>query len=915
MWMEYWSRTKSALRNLFRKPQIESHLDQEIHAYVDMVTDEKIAAGMSASEARRSALAEIGGMEQVKQAVREHRAGTGIELLAQDVRYALRQMRRNRGFTVTAVLTLGLGIGATTAIFSAVYSLLLRPLPYYNPSKLMSVSSVWPENDSDGTISPDFVAAQRETKSFEQFAGYDYGNENLTGAGDPLKVTRAIVTSNFFATIGVVPQLGRAFLPGEDRSGGPAVIVLSDHLWRNKFHADPEIVGKAAILSGKEQTIVGVLPPRFTFPDLSVEPDYYGPAPLESDTAVSVAKPVFAMRVIARLRAGASMEQARAEMQAFFQVRAKGYPVEMAPFARGRRMVVEPLQRHLTGDDRRPLFILMVSVAAVLLIACANVANLQLARAVSRRHETALRGALGASRLRLIRQFLVESLVLSLLAAALGLAIAFVVTSVIRNAGALEGGQVSSRAAQLLRLPFGKVSASIAVDGWVLAFAVGLAFLTTLLFGLAPAIGGARSDLRNALQSAAMRISSGRDQRLLRHSLLIVEVGVAVVLLTSAGLLVRSFINVLSYDSGFDPSHTLTGVTLISGQQYDATGQQYDATKERIWSFVDQVLPRLQALPGVQATALASALPLEPARANSAITPAGVPTPPMGNWSTVSLISITPDYFRVVGTTLLEGRRFSIDDREGAALVAIVNRAFAKRFFKGDALGKRFNTNIGAGSAYEFKTRTIVGIADDVRHGGLEQEIQPEAFVPMAQVPQGRISIALRTWNDPASLSNAMRKAVTAADAKQPVFDIETMEERVSGATAQRRLIMLLICCFAMLAVVLSAVGVYGVFAYSVNQRRQEMGIRLALGASRKGLLRLIVMQAARLIVLGGVLGAGAALLLSRLLSSLLVGVTPHDPVSFWLAWALMTIVALIASTLPAADAARTDLLSVLHSE
>ena len=906
--MKLWPRIKSTLRNLFRKPQIESHLDQELRAYVDMVTDEKISAGISASEARRIALAELGGIEQVKQAVREGRAGTRIELIWQDVRYALRQLSRNRGFTLTAVITLGLGIGATTAIFSAVYSLLLRPLPYYNPSQLMSVSSVWPEEDSDAMISPDFVAAQMETKSFEQFAGYDYGNENLTGAGDPLKVIRALVTSNFFATIGVVPQLGRTFAPGEDRSGGPSIIVLSDHLWRNKFHADPDILGKAAILNGKEQTIAGVLPPRFIFPNLSVEPDYYAPAPLESDTTVSVAKPVFGMRVIARLRSGASIEQAQAEMQALAQARAKGYPVEMAPFARGRRMVVEPLQRHLTGDDRRPLFILMASVAAVLLIACANVANLQLARAVSRRHETALRGALGASRLRLIRQFLVESLVLSLLAAALGLAIAFVVTSLIRQAGTLEGAQISSPTAQLLRLPFGKVSASIAVDGWVLAFAVGLALLTTLLFGLAPAIGGARSDLRNALQSAGARVSSERDQRLLRHSLLIVEIGLAVVLLTSAGLLIRSFVNVLSYDSGFDPSNTLTGVTLISGQQYDAT-------KERIWSFADNVLPRLQALPGVQAAALASALPLETIFANSAIAPAGVPVPPIGTWSTVSLISITPDYFRVVGTPVLEGRWFNVDDRDGAARVAIVNRAFAKQFFKGDALGKRFNTNIGGGSAYDFKTRTIVGIADDVRHGGLEQEIQPEAFVPMAQVPQGRISIAVRTWNNPASLSNAMRKAVTAADAKQPVFDIETMEERLSSATAQRRLIMLLICCFALLAVVLSAVGVYGVFAYSVNQRRHEMGIRLALGASRNGLLRLVVMQAARLIVLGGVLGAGTALLLSRLLASLLVGVKPHDPMSFWLAWALMTIVALIASTLPAADAARTDLLSVLHSE
>jgi predicted permease len=906
--MKLWSRIKSTLRNLLRKPQIESHLDQELRAYVDMVTDEKISAGISASEARRIALAELGGMEQVKQAVRERRAGSGIELLGQDVRYALRQLRRNRGFTLTAVITLGLGIGATTAIFSAVYSLLLRPLPFYNPSRLMSVSSVWPGNDSDMTISPDFVAAQLETRSFEQFAGYDYGNENLTGAGDPLKVIRATVSSNFFATLGVVPQLGRTFIAGEDRSSGPSVIVLSDHLWRDKFNADPDIVGKTAILNGKEQTIVGVLPPRFFFPDFSVEPDYYAPAPLENDTTVSAAKPVLMMRVIARLRSDVSLEQAQAETQAIFQARAKSYPIEMAPFAKNRRMAVGPLQRHLIGVDRRPLFILMASVAAVLLIACANVANLQLARAVSRRHETALRGALGASRQRLIRQFLVESLVLSSLAAALGLAIAFVVTSLVRNAGAMGDNQISSPTAQLLRLPFGKVSASIAVDGWVLAFTVGLALLTTLLFGLAPAISGTRSDLRNALQSAAMRISSGKEQRLLRHSLLIVEVGLAVVLLTSAGLLIRSFVNVLSYDSGFDPSNTLTGVAIISGQQYDATN-------ERIWRFVDQVLPRLQALPGVQSAALASALPLEATLDNSAILPPGVPVPPIGTWPTVSLISITPNYFGVVGTTIREGRRFDVDDREGSALVAIVNRAFAKRFFQGDALGKRFNTNIGVGSAFDFKTRTIVGVADDVRHGGLETEVKPEAFVPMAQVPQGRISIALRTWNDPASLSNAMHRAVTAADAKQPVFDIETMEERLSSATAPRRLIMLLICSFALLAVVLSAVGVYGVFAYSVNQRRHEMGIRLALGASRNGLLRLIVMQAARLIVLGGLLGAGAALLLSKFLSSLLVGVTAHDAVSFWLAWTVMTIVALIASTLPAADAARTNLLAVLHSE
>jgi predicted permease len=906
--MRLQARFKSVLRNLFRKTQIEGQLDDEVRAYVDMAIEEKVASGLSRDEALRSALVEFGGIEQVKQAVRDHRSGIGLELLWRDARYGLRQLRRNRGFTLTAVITLGLGIGATTAIFSAVYSLLLRPLPYYQSNRLVTVISFWPNDHSDALISPDFVAAQSETKSFEQFAGYYHGNDNLTGVGDALKVVRASVTSNFFSTLGVVPQLGRTFLPGEDRSGGPPVIVLSDHLWRNKFDADPKVVGKIVLINGNQRTIVGVLPRGFSFPDLAMEPDYYAPPTLERDTTVSITKPVFPMFVIARLSAGVGIEQAQAELQTFFQARAKGYPSAMSSFSNGRRMVVEPLQRHIIGDDRRPLYILLASVAAVLLIACANVANLQLARAVSRRHEMALRGALGASRMRLVRQFLVESLVLSSLASGLGLTIALVVTYLVRHAGALDASASVSPTAHLLRLPFGKVSVSIAVDDWVLAFTVGLALLTTVLFGLAPAIGGTRSDLRSALQSGAMRISSGRERLMLRHSLLVVEVGLAVVLLASAGLLTRSFVNVLRYTSGFDPSNTLTGVTLISGRHFDAADG-------RIRRFVDELLPRLQALPGIKAAAVASVLPLESTIANSAITFEGVPTPPIGTWPTLHIISITPDYFRVVGMPILKGRSFTQDDRDSTALVAIVNHAFAQRFFNGDALGKRFKTNIGGGSAYDFRHVTIVGIAHDVRHGGLEEEIQPEAFLPMAQVPQGRLGIALRTWNDPASLANALRAAVTATDPSQPVFDMETMDQRISDATAQRRLILLLIACFASLAVLLSAVGVYGVFAYSVTQRSQEMGIRLALGSSRGGVLRLVVTQAARLIAVGGILGVGAALALSKLLASLLVGVTPHDTVSFSLAWALMTAVGLLASTLPAASAARTDLLSVLRSE
>lgn len=899
-----------ALRNLFDKQRTESQLDAEVRSYVDMVTEERIAAGMSAAEARRTALAEFGGMEQVKQAVRDNRAGTFAELLWQDVRYALRQLRRNRGFTFTAVVTLGLGIGATTAIFSAVYSLLLRPLPYHDADRLVSLVP-----NSGPLLDPDFVVAMSSTKSFEQLSGFHtYMNDNLAGVGDPVRVTRAAVTANFFPALGVAPQFGRNFTPEEDWSGSPNVLMLSDRLWRNKFNEDAGIVGKPITLNGVSYTVIGVLPRHFSFPSPYLEPDLYSSAVLERDTVLNPTKQIWGIQTIARLRPGVSIEQAQAEVQTFFQMRAKGYPPELTSWAKSYRVTVEPLQRHLTGDNRKPLYILLISVAAVLLISCANVANLQLARAVSRRHETAVRGALGASRSRLIRQFLVESLALSSLATVLGLTIAFIVTSLVRHTGTLDGAEMPSRITQVLRLPFGKLSATIQVDGWVLTFTVGLALATTLLFGLAPAVSGSRTDLRNALQSAGMRMSSGREQRWLRHGLLIFEIGLAVVLLASANLLVRSFIRVMSYDSGFDASNMLTGMTSLNSGVLSLSGGSGAWPKERARNFVDQLLPRLSALPGVKVAALTTGLPLD-SGGMGPIIPDGVPEPPIGQRQISYVTDVTPNYFRAAEIPLLAGRVFNSLDTEASPPVAIVNSAFAKHFFAGDALGKRFKT-IRAETANQFISMTIVGIVEDVRHGDLEQDVEPEVFRSIAQgVPIYNIAIVLRTTGNPALLAKAMRTAVTSVDARQPVFDIQTMEQRVSDKVAQRRLIMLLIACFAMLAVVLSAVGVYGVFAYSVTRRAQEMGIRLALGSSRSGVLRLVVMQAARLIGLGGVVGLGAALALSKLLTSLLVGVTSHDPLSFSVAWVLMTVVALIASAIPASQAARTDLISVLHSE
>jgi len=912
-----WSRVRSGLgkvrsglRNLLHKQQIESDLDAEIRSYVDAVTDEKIASGLPHDEARRLALAESGGVEQVKQEVRNSRAGILMESLGQDLRYGLRQLQRNPAFTWTAVITLGLAIGATTAIFSAVYALLLRPLPYPGANRLMHLSRTWPKTSADRIpmISADFVAAQSSLKSFQSVAGIvDMGDRNLTGAGDPVRVKVMRMTANFLPMLGVVPQTGRNFLNSEDRPGGPAVILLSHRLWRSKFQGDPSVAGRAVTLDGRIKTVVGVLPAHFLFPDPAIEPDVYVPAGCDPDTTLSRDKSIWMVGTTARLSDGVTAQQAQAELQAFAEARAKGYTASFSSFGDGRRMVMEPLQRYLTGDDHRNLLILLACVGAVLLIACANVANLQLARAMTRRHETAVRGALGAARSRLVRQFLVESLTLATLATTLGLGIALAATWLIQQGGMPGEFGGSSQIAQLIRTPFGKLSAAVQVDGGVLLFAAGLTLLTTFLFGLAPAINGSQADLRTALQGAALRISSGREQRLLRHGLLIAEIGLGVVLLAGAGLLIRSFANVLHNDSGFDASQSLTGVVQL----------QWDTPSAKIKDFVDQLLPRLRAIPGVRTAAVASALPLDKMLCpNTALVLGEGPLPPLGERQGGCAISITPDYFHAAGTPVLKGRQFNDRDNAASVPVAIVNQVFARLYFKGDAVGQRLRTNILAKDhARDFTYRTVVGIVQDVRYNSLEDNVQPAIYLPTDQVPLPRINLLLRSDVEPASLANAMRKAVTATDAEQALFEVETMDERVADTVAPRRLMMLLTACFALLAVVLSGVGVYGVFAYSVSQRRQEMGIRMALGASRARVLRLVSLQASRLILAGSALGLGAALLVSKLLSSMLVGVTRHDPISFSAAWFLMTAIALLASMIPAAQAARTDLISVLHSE
>jgi predicted permease len=889
-------------------PRTPSDIDEEFRFTLDAYQEDLVRKGFSEENARRKARIDLGRPASQNETYRRAIGHRLFDEFGGDICYGLRQMRHNPAFAWTAVITLGLGIGATTAIFSAVYALLIRPLPYPDSNRLMEISEAFPKSGTYGgpLISPDFVAAQLSLRSFESVAGFDdRGDMNLTGTGDPIRVRVVGITANFLPQLHVTPERGRSFLNSEDRMGGPAVLLLSHRLWEGKFNGDGRVIGQSITLGGKAWIVAGVLPARFLFPDPAIEPDLYIPAGLDADTSVGPSTQVYPMHAIGRLRDGGSLPQAIAELRLFVDARNKGYPPVLASWAKERVILAEPLHNYLTGDDRKPLLILLACVGAVLLIACANVANLQLARSVARQREMALRGALGAGRLRLIRQFLVESLTLATLAAILGLGIAVLVTWLIRRGGMPGEFSSGSRVAELLQVPFGKLSVAIQVDGWVLAFTAGLALFTTILFGLAPAIGASRSDLRTALQSASRSISSSRQQRQLRSALLMAEIGLAVLLLTGAGLLIRSFVNVLRSDSGYDPRQCLT----------PQLRRNYPDPPEKLRNFVGQLLPRLRALPGVEAAAFASAFPLQNIGPNTAILPADGPVPPPADIQVSNAISISPEYFRAAGTPVLRGRAFNDGDQADSALVAVVNQAFVRQFIKGDALDKQVRTNINTKGIGQYNRRTIVGVVQDVRYNGAEGKIEPVIYLPIAQVPQLNLDILLRASVEPDSLSTSLRKAVTDTDPAQPLSDIQTMEGRISQLVAQRRLIMLLIAAFAFLALMLAGVGVYGVFTYWVSQRSQEMGIRLALGASRRGLLRLIMLQAIRLVLIGGFAGIVGAWFLDHSLATTLVGVKVHDPASLALAWALMTFIALLGSSIPALHASRTDIISVLHSE
>lgn len=888
---------------LFRGDRRDRELVEEIESNLQMHIDDNLRAGMSAGEARRQALIRLGGVQATKEAYREQRGLAVFDTLIQDVRYGLRGLRRSPGFALTAVLTLALGIGATTAIFSAVYALLIRPLPYRDPGRLVWVTERLPSGFGGAVAEPDMVAWRERGRPFEAVAGYAFNEYTLTGAGEPARISGALVSANYLSLLGVTPQIGRDLVSNDDRPGSPAVALIADALWRHRFSANPAVVGATLNLDRNPYTVVGVLPPGFRFPDMPNAPDVLMPLRAPGSSTFNSESASVELQVLARLPSGVSPENAEGELRSFQQFRLRDYPAPMARMAEGRRMEVMPLQRHLAGDARQPVVFLLAAVGLVLLIACANIANLQLVRAAARRHEIAVRGALGGARIRLARQLLTESFVISALAALVGLAL---------GALAIDG-------IRLWRSPALPWLASIRLDPYVFVFTLGVAAAAALLFGAAPAVTSSRAYLIDALKTTSLRMSGVRDHRLLRDTLVVGEIAVALVLLVAAGLLIGSFRDLMRTDPGYDPHNGLTASVQLPVEQL-ASPWGAPSDYHSILNFASGVLPKLQALPAVRYAALSSRLPFQPFHAITMVW-SGPVLPPRQTWGKhrVPLVSVTPDLFRAMGIRIVQGRAFRENDDELSPGVAIVNRAFARQFDQGGVLGKRLHSmaseHCGGCVAGKPAELEVVGILADVHQRGLDHPVEPEIYVPFAQAPPASFHIVLSTNGNPGVLAAPLRSTVFGLDHQTPVYDLATMEQRLSQALAQRRMTMFLLSAFAALAVLLAAIGVYGVISYAVVQRKQEIGIRVALGASRGSVLRLILRQQAQTILLGSFVGLILARTISGLLSSLLYGVTPHDLLTFALSWTVLAVIALLASAAPALRATRTDPCVTLRYE
>jgi len=885
-----WLRTfVSRVSGMFRKASRERDLDEELRAHLELLTEENVRQGMPPAEARYAAVRAFGGVEQAKASYREQRGLPLIETLVHDLRCGLRQLGRSPVFAGVALGTLAIGIGANTAIFSVVYAVLLKPLPFRDPGQLVRVFEA---NDRAGLSGDacsylEFQDWHRLNHAFSGMAAVQAHELTLTGRGDATVVRVGDVTADFFSVLGVAPAAGRAFLPSDDQPGGAPVAVISDDLWRDRFGADPALIGQSIDLDKRSFTVVGVLPRTFRFSFFEQGPSRQVWIPIVQDPffGASAQMPtVHFFTAIARLKPGVSESQGRADLNA---LGAQLWP-RYRPGDHGWSIRTASLRKAVTGDASAPLLLLLAAVGLVFLIACANVANLMLARATSRAREFAVRAALGAGRTRILRQLLTESAVLGLVGAAVGVAVAY------WGVQALSG----------LLPPSLPRAESIRVDGTVLAFALALSIAAISLFGLTPALFASDPRLHSTLQKSAGRGGEGRGRQRARDLLVTAEVALAMVLLVGASSLIRSFAALIAVSPGFETRKILKAEVPLPRFLY-STPQQWIA-------FSDDVLARIQASPGLEDTAQALPLPLADRRLNMAFSIVNGPPLPPGRIDTADYVSISPNYFHVLGIPLLRGRTFAPRDAMSTPRVAIISREFARLHFPhSDPLGRQ----LIFGFPPETNTkREIVGVVGDVRDAALSQTPGPMMYVPFDQAPFWGIGLVVKTSSS-ATAAREIAAKVHQVDRDLPVTDIQWMSEAVNASVSQPRLRASLLGVFGAVALTLAAAGIFGVISYSVSRRTHEFGIRMAMGASESEVMRLVLNEALRLALSGVAVGIVLALGLTRLIASLLFGVRATDPSTIVMLPVLVTFAALLAAYVPARRATKVDPLVALRHE
>jgi putative ABC transport system permease protein len=872
--IDYFRALVAKLRGMFGDRKADRELDDEIETHLRMLTERYIRQGMTEAEAARAARLQFGNVALLQEANHEMRGIRFIDTFFQDLRYGARMLTRNPGFTFIAALTLALGIGANTAIFSIVNAVLLKPLPYSDPQGLFWVTEGFQLFGEENTIDEHYYHWQAESKTFDHLVAYYSGNLYLTGEGEPERLDYVEATANLFPALGVAPQLGRVFTPEEHGAGSAPVIILSHAFWQRRFGGDPAVIGLSVTLNGRSRQVIGVMPAGFK----SIQKaDVLLPLALKLPTEEFS---ITLKRIFGRLKPGVTPEQARSELESI--ARAVGTVPKWGPL----QVIVTPLDERLVGHLRGGLLVQFAAVAFVLLIACANVANLLLARAGVRQKEMAIRAAMGAGRWRLVRQTLTESLLLSIIGGVGGLLLALL--------GAKSLAPIIPDGLSHLK----ESGPLLLVDG----AALGLTFLATLLTGfiagVIPALQTSQINLNESLKEGVRGAAfpKSKGARRVSPALVVGELALTLALLAGAGLLIKSFLRARAVDPGYNSGNLLTMTIPLSFAKY---------TPEQKKIFYQELLTRARSLPGVKDAAIENGLPL----ANKRSVGGRAPLPDPKNSSILEFKRVSVDYFRAMGMSLRMGRGFTGQDNENAPRVAVINETLARRDFRGEnPIGKRRSNR--------QTDPTIVGIVADVKRYGLETEARPEIYYPILQdADVGQISLVIRTVGDPLKLGPAARRQVREIDPNLPVMDVMSMEQRLAELVEPRRFQTLLFGAFALLALVIALVGIYGVISYAVSQRTREIGIRIALGAQASDILRMVVWRGIRLTLIGVALGLAAALALTRVMRNLLFEVSATDPSTFALIALLLIGVALIASYIPARRATKVDPLQALRNE